>query len=154
MYEKVGANVLLRALFAMFSSRRQIGPPPHGGPVRDRDPEPRGSSGPAQEAGPRPPVRRVARVIPQSVDTAQVFYLIGAIVLVIGALAAVTGTLIRRRVEEAQRDERYVRERRGEAIAPVEPPRISGLLLYAGVCLATIGILFLVAGWTVAPGQA
>lgn len=92
-------------------------------------------------------------VIPQSVDSSQTFYLVGTIVLIIGAVAALTSLAIRRRLEEEQRDERYVRERRGEDVAPVEPPRIVGVLQYAGVRIAALGILLLVAGWTLAPGS-
>ena len=92
-------------------------------------------------------------MIPENVDSSQGLYVIGTIILLIGIVAAVTGMLIRRRLEEEHRDERYVRERRGEEAAQVEPPRIAGLLQYAGVTIVAIGILVLVAGWTVAPGQ-
>lgn len=92
-------------------------------------------------------------MIPEHVDSSQGFYVIGTIVLVVGILAGLVGTLIKRRLEEEHRDERYVRERRGEEVAPAEPPRIAGLLQYAGVAIVGIAILILVAGWTVAPGQ-
>ncbi len=92
-------------------------------------------------------------MIPETVDSSQGFYALGTVILIIGIVAAAVGTLIKRRLDEAQRDERYVRERRGEEIEPVEPPRIAGLLQYAGVSIAAIGIVFLVAGWTLAPGQ-
>jgi hypothetical protein len=91
-------------------------------------------------------------VIPEHVDS-QALYVIGAVVLAIGALVALVGTLIKRRLEEDHRDERYVRERRGEEVAPAEPPRIAGLLQYVGVAIVGVAILILVAGWTVAPGQ-
>jgi ABC-type Fe3+ transport system permease subunit len=89
----------------------------------------------------------------ENVDASQVLYVIGAAVLAIGVIAGVAGLLIKRRLEEEHRDERYVRERRGEKVAQVEPPRIAGLLQYAGVAIVAIGIVVLVAGWTVAPGQ-
>ena len=92
-------------------------------------------------------------MIPGNVDSSQGFYFIGAIVLVIGIVAAAAGTLIKRRLDEEHRDERYVRERRGEEIAAAEPPRIAGVLQYAGAVIVGIAILILVAGWTVAPGQ-
>lgn len=92
-------------------------------------------------------------MIPEHIDSSRGFYVIGAIVLAIGILAGLVGTLIKRRLEEAHRDERYVRERRGEEIAAAEPPWIAGLLQYAGVVIVGIAILILVAGWTVAPGQ-
>jgi hypothetical protein len=92
-------------------------------------------------------------VIPESVNSHQTFYLLGTIVLIIGAVSAFASLAIRRRLEEEHRDERYVRERRGEEVAPVEHPRIVGVLQYAGVSLAAVGILLLVAGWTLAPGQ-
>jgi hypothetical protein len=92
-------------------------------------------------------------MIPEHVDSSQGFYAIGAIVLAIGILAAVAGTVIKRRLEEEHQDERYVRERRGEEVAPAEPPRIAGLLQYAGAVIVGIAILILVAGWTVTPGQ-
>jgi hypothetical protein len=92
-------------------------------------------------------------VIPENVDSSQGFYVLGAVILVIGIVAAAAGTLIKRRLDEAHRDERYVRERRGEEVAPAEPPRIAGVLQYAGAAIVGVGILILVAGWTVAPGQ-
>lgn len=92
-------------------------------------------------------------MIPENIDSSQGFYLIGAVILVIGIAAAVAGTLINRRLEEEHRDERYVRERRGEEVAQVESPRIAGLLRYSGAVIVALGIVILVAGWTVAPGQ-
>jgi hypothetical protein len=92
-------------------------------------------------------------MIPETLDSSQGFYVLGTIILVVGILAAAAGTLIKRQLEEAHRDERYVRERRGEEIEPVEPPRIAGLLQYAGVSIVAVGIILLVAGWTLAPGQ-
>jgi hypothetical protein len=92
-------------------------------------------------------------MIPENVDSSQGLYVIGTIFLVIGILAAAGGTLIKRRLEEEHRDERYVRERRGEDVAPAQPPRIAGLLQYAGAVIVGVAILVLVAGWTVAPGQ-
>ncbi len=75
------------------------------------------------------------------------------IILVIGIIAGAAGILIRRRLEEAHRDERYVREKRGEQVAQVETPRIASLLQYAGLVITAVGIVVLVVGWTVAPGQ-
>ena len=92
-------------------------------------------------------------MVHESLDSAHSFYVLGAILLVIGIAAAAAGTLIKRRLEEAHRDERYVREKRGEEGAPAEPPRIAGVLQYAGAPLAAIGIVVLLAGWTIAPGQ-
>jgi hypothetical protein len=91
-------------------------------------------------------------VIPETVNSHQTFYLLGTIVLIIGVVAALTSLAIRRRLEEEHRDERYVRERRGEDVGPVDNPRIVGILQYAGVSIAGVGILLLVAGWTLAPG--
>jgi len=91
-------------------------------------------------------------VIPETVNAHQTLYLLGTIVLIIGVVAALTSLAIRRRLEEEHRDERYVRERRGEDVGPVENPRIVGILQYAGVSIAGVGILLLVAGWTLAPG--
>lgn len=92
-------------------------------------------------------------MIPESVDSSQTFYLLGTIVLIVGVVAGLASLAIRRRLEEEHRDERYVRERRGEDVAPIEHPRIVGVLQYAGVSIAAVGILLLVAGWTLAPGQ-
>jgi hypothetical protein len=92
-------------------------------------------------------------MIPGNVDSSQGLYVIGTIILLIGIAAAAAGLLIKRRLEEEHRDERYVRERRGEEVAEIEPPRIAGLLQHAGLTIVAIGILVLVAGWTVAPGQ-
>lgn len=92
-------------------------------------------------------------MIPETVNSSQAFYLVGTVILVIGVLAGLAGTLIKRRLEEEHQDERYVRERRGESVEPIEPPRIAGLLQYAGVAISAIGIVIIVAGWTLAPGQ-
>jgi hypothetical protein len=92
-------------------------------------------------------------VIPETVDSSQGFYALGTVILIIGIVAAAAGTLIKRRLDEAHRDERYVRERRGEEIEPVEPPRIAALLQYAGASIIAVGIVLLVAGWTLSPGQ-
>jgi hypothetical protein len=92
-------------------------------------------------------------VIPETVDSSQGFYLIGTVILVIGIIAGLAGVLIKRRLEEEHRDERYVRERRGETIEQTEPPRIAGLLQYAGVAISAVGIVIILAGWTLAPGQ-
>jgi uncharacterized membrane protein len=92
-------------------------------------------------------------MIPEHVDSSQGLYVIGTIILVIGILAGVAGTLIKRRLEEEHRDERYVREQRGEQVTRAEPPRIAGLLQYSGAVIVAVGIVVLVAGWTVAPGQ-
>ncbi|HVS99426.1 MAG TPA: hypothetical protein VHE08_02830 [Solirubrobacterales bacterium] len=92
-------------------------------------------------------------MIPETVDSSQGFYALGTVILVIGIVVALAGTLIKRRLEEEHRDERYVRERRGEEVEPVAPPRIAGILQQVGAGIAAIGILVLVAGWTLAPGQ-
>jgi len=92
-------------------------------------------------------------MIPENIDSSRAFYVIGAIIVAIGIVAGVAGLLIKRRLEEDLRDERYVRERRGEAVAEAKPPRIAALLEHAGVAIVAIGIVVLVAGWTVAPGQ-
>ncbi|HVW48148.1 MAG TPA: hypothetical protein VHA76_13895 [Solirubrobacterales bacterium] len=92
-------------------------------------------------------------MVHESLDSAHSFYAIGAVVLIIGVIAGLVGTLIKRRREEDQRDERYVRERRGEEVAAVETPRIANVLQYAGLVLGALGIVVLVIGWTVAPGK-
>lgn len=92
-------------------------------------------------------------MVHESLDSAHGLYAIGAVVLIIGIVAAVAGSLIKRRLEEAHRDERYVRERRGEDVVAAEPPRIAGLLRYTGFALGALGIVVLIIGWTVAPGQ-
>lgn len=92
-------------------------------------------------------------MIPDHVDSSQGFYFIGGLIVAIGVIAGVAGLLIKSRLEEQGRDERYVRERRGEVVPEVESPRIAVLLQRAGVTIVAIGIVVLVAGWTVAPGQ-
>lgn len=92
-------------------------------------------------------------MIPENVDASQVLYIVGGVILAIGIVAGVAGLLIKRRLEEEHRDERYVRERRGEEVTEAETPRIAAVLQYAGVAIVAIGIVVLVAGWTVAPGQ-
>jgi hypothetical protein len=92
-------------------------------------------------------------MVHESLDSAHGLYAIGAVVLILGIIAAVAGSLIKRRLDEESRDERYVRERRGEDVVTVEPPRIANLLQYSGFILGAIGIVVLVIGWTVAPGK-
>ncbi len=92
-------------------------------------------------------------MVHESIDSAHGFYAIGAVLLILGIVAAVAGSLIKRRLEEDHRDERYVRERRGEYVAAVEPPRIANVLQYAGVAVGAVGIIVLIIGWTVAPGK-
>ena len=92
-------------------------------------------------------------MVPESFDSAGGFYFLGAIVLVLGIIAGAAGLWIRRRHEEEQRDERYVRERRGEKVAEAEPGRVVDVLQYVAVAAIGLGIVILVAGWTVAPGQ-
>ncbi|MBS1846243.1 MAG: hypothetical protein JST53_17670 [Actinobacteria bacterium] len=92
-------------------------------------------------------------MIPDHADSSQILYVIGGVILAIGIVAGVAGLLIKSRLEERGRDERYVRERRGEDVAEVESPRIASVLQYAGVVIVAIGIVIIVAGWTVAPGQ-
>ena len=91
-------------------------------------------------------------MIPEHVSS-QSLYIVGAIILAIGTVVGAAGILIRRRLEEDHRDERYVRERRGEEVAQVESPRVARLLQYVGVAIVLVGIVALVAGWTVTPGQ-
>jgi len=92
-------------------------------------------------------------MVHESLDSAHGLYAIGAVVLILGIVAAVAGSLIKRRLDEEHRDERYVRERRGEEVTVAEPPRIANLLQYSGFVLGAIGIVVLIIGWTVAPGK-
>ena len=92
-------------------------------------------------------------MVHESLDSAHGLYAIGTVILILGIVAAVAGSLIKRRLEEENRDERYVRERRGEDVVAVEPPRIANLLQYSGFALGAIGIIVLIIGWTVAPGK-
>lgn len=92
-------------------------------------------------------------MIPETVDSSQGFYFLGSVILLLGILLGLAGTLIKHRLEETDRDERYVRERRGEDLTRAEPPRIASLLQYAGIAIGGIGIVLLLAGWTLAPGQ-
>ncbi|HEY0280180.1 MAG TPA: hypothetical protein VGC32_18095 [Solirubrobacterales bacterium] len=92
-------------------------------------------------------------MVHESLDSAHGLYAIGAVLLILGVVAAVAGLLIKRRLDEEHRDERYVRERRGEDVAAVETPRIANVLQYAGVAVGAIGIIILIIGWTVAPGK-
>ena len=92
-------------------------------------------------------------MVHESLDSAHGLYAIGAVILILGIIGAVAGSLIKRRLDEEHRDERYVRERRGEEVAAAEPPRIANLLQYSGFVLGAIGIVVLIIGWTVAPGK-
>lgn len=92
-------------------------------------------------------------MVHESLDSATHFYVLGAVLLVIAAALATVGTLVKRRLDEAQRDERYVRERRGEKVETVEPPGYATPLQYAGVVLGGLAVILLIIGWTVAPGK-
>lgn len=92
-------------------------------------------------------------MVHESLDSAHGLYAIGALILILGIVAAGAGLLIKRRLEEEHRDERYVRQRRGEEITVAEPPRIAGLLQYSGFALGAIGVVVLIIGWTVMPGN-
>jgi hypothetical protein len=92
-------------------------------------------------------------MVHESLNSAHGLYAIGAVLLIIGIVGAVAGLLIKRRLEEESRDERYVRERRGEEVAAVEAPRFANLLQYSGVAIGALGLVVLIIGWTVAPGK-
>ena len=51
---------------------------------------------------------------------------------------------LKRRLEEEHRDERYVRERRDEEVAAADPPRIAGLLQYAGAVIVAAAGIFVI----------
>lgn len=80
-------------------------------------------------------------------------YLVGGIVLAIGALLGAIGARTRIRHSELRRDRLYVTRRRGEELPPEEPPRLAVVLQYAGVAVAFVGIVVLVAAWSTAAGQ-
>jgi hypothetical protein len=92
-------------------------------------------------------------MVHESLDSATHFYVFGAVLLVLAFIAGAVGTVVKRRLEEANRDERYVRERRGETVETVELPRYATLLQYVGVVIGGFGIIVLIIGWTVAPGK-
>jgi hypothetical protein len=92
-------------------------------------------------------------MVHESLDSAHGLYAIGTLVLILGIVAAVAGSLIKRRLDEEHRDERYVRERRGEDFTAAEPPRIAYVLQYSGYALGAIAIIVLIIGWTVTPGN-
>jgi hypothetical protein len=91
-------------------------------------------------------------MVPESVESPVSLYVIAAVLLVAGVIAAAVGTQIRRRLEEHHRDERYVREKRGEVVVAADPPRIAGLLVRAGGIAVAVGVVVLVLGWTLTPG--
>lgn len=91
-------------------------------------------------------------MVPQSGKSPTGLYVLAAVLLVAGVVVAVIGSQIRRRLDERQRDERYVREKRGEVVVAVEAPRIAGLLQRAGGIAVAVGIVVLVLSWTLTPG--
>jgi hypothetical protein len=91
-------------------------------------------------------------MVPESVESPVSLYVIAAVLLIGGVIAAAIGTQIKRRLEEAHRDERYVREKRGEEVGEAEPPRIAGLLQRFGGIAVAVGVVVLVLGWTLTPG--
>lgn len=91
-------------------------------------------------------------MVPESVNSPVSLYVIAAVLLIGGVIAAAIGTQIKRRIEEEHRDERYVREKRGEVVDDAEPPRIAGLLQRGAGIAVAVGIVVLVLGWTLTPG--
>jgi hypothetical protein len=91
-------------------------------------------------------------MVPESVESPVSLYIIAAVLLIGGVIAAAVGTQIKRRIEEEHRDERYVREKRGEVVDEAEMPRIVGLLMRAGGIAVAVGVVVLVLGWTLTPG--
>ena len=91
-------------------------------------------------------------MVPESGKSPTGLYVLAAVLLVAGIAAAAIGTQIKRRLDERHRDERYVREKRGEVVGAAEPPRIAGLLQRAGGIAVAVGIVVLVLSWTLTPG--
>lgn len=92
-------------------------------------------------------------MLPESLNWPVNPFLIGAIVLAIGCLVAAVGATIKSRNAERDLDQRYVREKRGEALPPTEVPKIVGVLVYLGGAVGALGIVILVLAWTLLPGQ-
>lgn len=92
-------------------------------------------------------------MLPESLNWPVDPFLVGAIVLALGALVAAVGATIKSRSAERELDQKYVREKRGEALPPTEVPRIVGVLVYVGGGIGALGIVILVLAWTLLPGQ-
>ena len=91
-------------------------------------------------------------MVPEAGKSPTGLYVLAAALLVVGVVAAAIGTQIKRRLDERDRDERYVREKRGELVLEQRPPRIAGLLQRAGGIAVAVGIVVLVLSWTLTPG--
>jgi hypothetical protein len=92
-------------------------------------------------------------MIPESLNSSTGLFVVGGVVLAIGCLIAAVGAVIGSRHAERDRDQRYVRRKRGEDLPAVEPPQAVRALEYLGGAVALIGIVVLVAAWTLTPGQ-
>jgi hypothetical protein len=91
-------------------------------------------------------------MVPESVESPVSLYVIAAVLLIGGVIAAAVGTQIKRRIGEEHQDERYVREKRGEVVGEAQTPRSAELLVRAGGIAVAVGIVVLVLGWTLTPG--
>jgi hypothetical protein len=92
-------------------------------------------------------------MLPESLNWPIDPFLVGAVVLAIGCLVAASGATIKSRNAERDLDQRYVRQKRGEALPPTEVPKIVGVLVYLGGGIGALGIVILVLAWTLLPGQ-
>jgi hypothetical protein len=92
-------------------------------------------------------------MISESQSRSTILYVAGGIVLAIGCVIAAIGFLIQSRNAERYLDQQYVRRKRGEELPPTAPPKVARVLGYLGGAVAFIGIVILVAAWTLTPGQ-
>jgi hypothetical protein len=92
-------------------------------------------------------------VIPETLNWPIDPYLVGGIVMAVGLLLAAVGFQVKRSSVERQRDRMYVRQQRGDAPLPDEPPRIATVLEHLGGAVALIGAVLLLAAWSTSTGQ-
>jgi hypothetical protein len=92
-------------------------------------------------------------MISESQSRSTILFVAGGIVLVVGCAIAAIGLVIQSRNAERRLDQQYVRRKRGEELPPVDTPKIVRVLEYLGGAVAFVGIVILVAAWTLTPGQ-
>jgi protein-S-isoprenylcysteine O-methyltransferase Ste14 len=92
-------------------------------------------------------------MISESQSRSTILFVAGGIVLVAGCAIAAIGLVIQSRNAERYLDQQYVRRKRGEELPPTDPPGMVRVLEYLGGAVAFVGIVILVAAWTLTPGQ-
>jgi hypothetical protein len=92
-------------------------------------------------------------MIPESLHWPVNPYLLGGVAVVVGCVVGLVGAQIKSRNNERHKNQLYVRRKRGEDLALEDPPKIATVMEYLGGAVIVIGIMVLLAAWSLTPGQ-